>query len=225
MSDHINKNNAGNAVIEPNTSKAKIIEDGIDRIHIADEVLSALASIAVSKIPSVAPSSTSVGEGLAGFLGMKTSNKGIRIETTEKGVSLEVYVTMEYGCKLHTTARQIQDTIRTDIEEMTGMRVLAVNVHVMGVNLKELREQKALKEGKDRDTVKDKKDGKGNAAELAEKIEIAAIVAGTSAGSSASNPSDESTSSLPIEEDTVDDDCTADNDIISHESDKSEKHS
>ena len=183
------------APVKNAANKMKPAEDSPDKIHIADEVLSTIASLAIGKIPSVAPSSMSVGEGLAGFLGMKTSNKGIRIDSTEKNVSLEIYVTMEYGCKLHTAAKQLQDTVREDIEEMTGLKVLAVNVHILGVNLKELREQKALKDGKERDAKdkrdgkdgKDGKEGKGTTAELPDKSEIAAIVSGNSAASSGSD--------------------------------------
>ena len=172
--------------------RPKAAEDSPDKIHIADEVLSTIASLAIGKIPSVTPSSMSVGEGLAGFLGMKTANKGIRIESTEKNVSLEIYVNMEYGCRLHTAAKQLQDTVREDIEEMTGLKVLAVNVHILGVNLKELREQKALRDGKERDNKEKKegKDGKGTIAEGSDKSEIAAIVSGNHAVSTASDSTD-----------------------------------
>ena len=133
-----------------------------DKIHIADEVLANIAALSVGKVPSIIPSTTGVGEGLAGFLGMKNPSKGIKVETSESGVSIDVYVNMEYGCKINAVGKQLQNTVREDLEEMTGLKVLQVNVHVLSINAKDTqRDIKALrdaKENKDYKNIVDVKD-------------------------------------------------------------------
>ena len=120
-----------------------------DRIHIADDVIAMLASIAVSKIASIVPSSMSVGEGLAGFLSKKSPNKGVRVDAQENGVTIELFVTVEYGCKIHVISKQLQEMVRRDIEDMTGLKVLQVNIHVIGISTKDVKDQKTQKEMKE----------------------------------------------------------------------------
>ena len=132
-----------------------------DRIHIADEVIASIATLAMGKISSITLSSTGVSEGLAGFLGKKSYSKGVKVEANEGGVTLEIYVTMEYGCRINEVGKRIQVAVRENVEGMTGLRVRQVNVHVLGINVKEpYREVKALKDAKDGKDAKDAKDAK-----------------------------------------------------------------
>jgi uncharacterized alkaline shock family protein YloU len=42
---------------------------------------------------------------------------------------------MQYGCKIHEAARDMQGRVRNAVEEMTGLEVLNVNVSVLGVSI------------------------------------------------------------------------------------------
>jgi len=131
----------------------------MDKIHIADEVIAAIAALAVGRQPSIVPSSTGVGEGLAGFLGMKTPGKGVKVDNFDTGVSIDIFITMEYGARINIIARQLQSSVREDIEKMTGLKVLHVNVHVQGLSFKEQqKEMKALKDAKENKDYKNAKD-------------------------------------------------------------------
>ena len=130
-----------------------------DKIHIADEVIANIAALAVGKTPSIVPSNT-------GFLGIKNPGKGIKVETNDNGVSLEIYVNMEYGCRISAVGKQLQNAVREDLEEMTGLKVLQVNVHVLGINIRETQKDvKALKDAKENKDFK-------NALEVKEFIEV-----------------------------------------------------
>ncbi|MDR1061692.1 MAG: Asp23/Gls24 family envelope stress response protein [Clostridiales bacterium] len=138
-------------------------EPARDRLHIADEVLSAIAVLAVGRIPFAAASSAGVGDGLAGFLGMKNANRGVKIESGESGVSADLYVTVEYGQRINEVAKSLQDAVRSDIEDMTGLKVLHANVHVLGIYFRDAKDAKEAKDAKglrDGGDVKELKDGK-----------------------------------------------------------------
>ena len=42
---------------------------------------------------------------------------------------------MQYGCKMHEVAREIQTRVRDAVENMTGMEVVSVDVNVLGVSV------------------------------------------------------------------------------------------
>ena len=69
------------------------------------------------------------------ILGKDSSGKGIKLTHNENGLILDVYVIVEYKVKIPQLAWEIQGTIKREIEALTGLSVLGVNIHVQGVNL------------------------------------------------------------------------------------------
>jgi len=106
-----------------------------DEITIADEVIATIAGIAASEIDEVVSMSGRLGDGIAGMLGKKNLSKGIKVEVGEKEVALDLSIIVQYGCKIHIVAKEIQNKVRNAVEEMTGMKVSEVNIHVLGVNI------------------------------------------------------------------------------------------
>lgn len=105
-----------------------------DKITIADDVIATIAGIAASEVKDVTSMSGNLADGIAGMLGKKNFGKGVKVEAGEKEVIINLSVIVEYGCKIHEVAQQIQKKVRETVEEMTGLDVVEVNVHVLGVN-------------------------------------------------------------------------------------------
>lgn len=74
-------------------------------------------------------------DGLAGMLGRKAPSKGIKVELKDNLVNIDMSVIMQYGCKIHEAARDMQKRVRDAVEDMTGLEVLNVNVSVLGINI------------------------------------------------------------------------------------------
>ncbi len=108
---------------------------GEDKIRISEEVIATIAGIAASGNENVASMGGSFVDGIAGMLGRKVPSKGIKVELKENQVSLDLSVVMQYGCKIHDAARDMQSRVRKAVEEMTGLEVLNVNISVLGVNI------------------------------------------------------------------------------------------
>jgi uncharacterized alkaline shock family protein YloU len=106
-----------------------------DKIRISEEVIATIAGIAASEIENVASMSGGFVDGIAGMLGRKTPGKGIKVEMKEDQVTIDLAVVMQYGCKIHEVARQMQKRVREAVEDMTGLEVLNINVSVLGVSL------------------------------------------------------------------------------------------
>jgi uncharacterized alkaline shock family protein YloU len=124
-----------------------------DKLKIADEVIEIIASIEASKVQCVAAMSGGFTDGLAGILGKKNLGKGVRVETEGNDVKVYISLTVEYGCKIHMVAKDVQNAVRTAVQGMTGMNVTEVNINIVGINIpKEVidyKEGKELKETKE----------------------------------------------------------------------------
>ena len=115
------------------------IEEGTDlgSIRIHNNVISVIARLAARRVPGVVDLSGNLVDDLAGMIGKKSSDRGIRIEIEEDAVFIDVYVTLEYGVTIPQTAWQIQNDIREAVQDMTGKTVRAVNVIVQGIRVPE----------------------------------------------------------------------------------------
>lgn len=114
--------------IEENT------EGTTDGIKIANDVVAVIAGVAVSEVPGVASMSGGFAGGISEVLsGKKNLSKGIKVDTDEKEVKIDVNIIVEYGSRIPDVAFEIQNRVKKSVENMTGLKVAEVNVHVQGV--------------------------------------------------------------------------------------------
>jgi uncharacterized alkaline shock family protein YloU len=127
-------------------NKPVIEEANEDKLKIVDEVVETIAGIEASKVRYVTSmSGGGFTDGLAGILGKKSLGKGVRVEALENKVKVFLSIVVEYGCKIHMVARDVQNTVRAAIEDMTGLEVAEVNVNVVGISMpKEAKKEEAV---------------------------------------------------------------------------------
>ena len=113
------------------------VENGTElgSVQIHNSVIAAIAREAALKIPGVVELSGGLVDGLAGMIGKKSSDRGIRVEHQDAAVSLELHVVLEFGTRIPHVAWQVQTEVRASVEKMTGKPVKAVNVIVQGIRL------------------------------------------------------------------------------------------
>lgn len=66
--------------------------------------------------------------------GKKNLSKGIKVEAGEKETKIDVNIIVEFGVRIPDVAFEIQNRVKKAVENMTGLKVVEVNVHVQGVN-------------------------------------------------------------------------------------------
>ena len=109
-------------------------EGGNDGIQIANDVVAVIAGVAVSEVPGVASMSKGFAGGITEVLsGKKNLSKGIKVEADDKEVKIDVNIIVEYGTRIPDVAFEIQNRVKKSVENMTGLKVIEVNVHVQGV--------------------------------------------------------------------------------------------
>ena len=116
-------------------------------IRIADEVVSIIAGLAASEVEGVAAMSGGWGTGIVEMLGKKNLSKGVKVEVGEKEAAIDIYLVIEFGFPIPRVAQKVQDQVKSAVENMTGLKVTAVNVHVVGVSMKKALEKEEGFEG------------------------------------------------------------------------------
>jgi uncharacterized alkaline shock family protein YloU len=107
----------------------------IGAIKITDEVIAIIAGIAAMEVPGVAGMSGGIAGGIAEALGRKNLSKGVKVEAGEKQAAIDLYIIVEYGYRIPEVAWSIQEKVKKAVEEMTGLNVVEVNIHIQGVNI------------------------------------------------------------------------------------------
>ena len=106
-----------------------------DGIQISNDVVAVIAGVAVSEVQGVAGMAGGFAGGISEvFSGKKNLAKGIKADINEGKAKLDVNIIVEYGSRIPDVAFEIQNRVKKAVENMTGLVVEEVNVHVQGVN-------------------------------------------------------------------------------------------
>lgn len=106
------------------------------KIQIADEVIQIIAGLAASEVEGVAGMSGSFAGGITeSLLGRKNLAKGVKVQFADgdKSCSLDVSVALQFGVNIPKVCVLIQEQVKAAVENMTGLEVSSVHVHVVGV--------------------------------------------------------------------------------------------
>ena len=107
-------------------------------IKISDDVIAMCAVNATLKTKGVVAFSPVFSDNFSkNFFGKDPMYKGIKVAQSDDGISIDIYVIVEYGTKIPAIAWDIQENVKNQVEEMTDATVKAVNIHVQGVKSKE----------------------------------------------------------------------------------------
>ena len=105
-----------------------------DGIKISNDVVAVIAGVAVSEVQGVASMAGGFAGGISEVLsGKKNMAKGIKVDKTDNKAKIDVNIIVEYGSRIPDVAFEIQNRVKKSVENMTGLKVAEVNVHVQGV--------------------------------------------------------------------------------------------
>ncbi len=118
-----------------------ISESDSKGINISEEVVATIAGMAAQEVKGVAALNAS---GISEMFGMKT--KGVKVQVGEKDTVIDVSLTIDYGARIPDIAWEVQNKVKTQVEGMTGLNVVAVNVHVQGVVMPKKKNEKQIED-------------------------------------------------------------------------------
>lgn len=115
-------------------SENRNLPSELGTIRIADEVVSIISGLAATEIEGVASMSGGIAGGIAEALGRKNLSKGVKVEVGEEEAAVDLFMIVRYGSRIPDVAWQVQENVKKAVENMTGLKVVKVNVHVQGVS-------------------------------------------------------------------------------------------
>ncbi len=151
-----NKNMENGEVVELD-EEIKTENEGI---QISSDVVAVIAGVAVSEVQGVSGMSGGFAGGITEVLsGKKNLAKGIKVDIDENTAKIDVNIIVEYGSRIPDVAFEIQNRVKKSVENMTGLKVEEVNVHVQGVNTDAVMNEK---DNEDKQEENDTENSEGN---------------------------------------------------------------
>ena len=130
--------------------KEDVIEDAdsnveIDtNLNISEDVIGIIAGLAASEVEGIAGMTLGFVDGINQILGgNKKYSKGVKIELEGKKVTIDLYVNVKYGVRIPDIAWAAQNAVKSAVENMTGLDVVAVNINVQGLTFDKKEDTKS----------------------------------------------------------------------------------
>ncbi|MFW6005992.1 MAG: Asp23/Gls24 family envelope stress response protein [Candidatus Bipolaricaulota bacterium] len=100
---------------------------GIGEIEISKDVITTIAAVAALEIEGLVEQSSK--SGISSVFN-RGSGKTVETDLEDGRVKINVNIAVQYGYPVHETAQQVQDNVKKQVEDMTGLEVSEVNVDV-----------------------------------------------------------------------------------------------
>ena len=106
-------------------------ENGV--VRIADDVIASIAGIAATEVEGVVRLTGNITNEIVSKIGMNSLSKGVRIAVDNQNVKITLNCEILYGSNIPQIAKSMQDKVKQNVENMTGLTVQEVNVYVAAV--------------------------------------------------------------------------------------------
>lgn len=127
---------------EINGSVAKIINSDEGKTVIRDQVVSKIVGLAVREIDGVVRlvpfgAGQSVTQLAKSVTGSQMRDLGVHVEVGETEAAVDVRIISEYGASIPAIAEAIRTNVVGRVKEMTGLKVVSVDIDVLDLHFAE----------------------------------------------------------------------------------------
>ena len=106
----------------------------IGSVKIANDVIGMIAALAAMEIDGVSGMPGNITSESLQKSGKKLT-KGVQL--SGKNVAVDLALLMGYGFNIPATSQKVQTRVKSTVENMTGLNVTDVNVHISGITVAE----------------------------------------------------------------------------------------
>ena len=111
--------------------------DSYGEVRIADDVVGNIAAIAATEIEGVAGTVGNATKELMSRMGFNPKSRGVKVVIDKNMVTLDMALFMKYGYNIPVTSKQVQERVKTSVENMTGLTVVNVGIRIVGIDMEE----------------------------------------------------------------------------------------
>lgn len=116
-------------------SLLNVSNGSLGKVEIAPEVIEVITGIAASEVSGVSSMRGSFTTGVVEKFGKRSHSKGVKVELTNNGIIIDVYVVVHFGISIPHVAQELQTNIRQTLKNMTALDIEEINVHVVGIEM------------------------------------------------------------------------------------------
>ena len=110
------------------------IQSQFGQVRIANEVVAIIVGLALNDIKGIYAADRRKAK--------KNLSKGIEIQVVDNEVICDIELAVLYGVKIPVLAEEIQTKVKNTVENMTGLAVQSVNLHILAVRNEKQEEEK-----------------------------------------------------------------------------------
>jgi uncharacterized alkaline shock family protein YloU len=97
-------------------------------------IASVVSQTATQSYGVVGLAAKNLAEGLVQVL-VKDPSLGVDVHFTDKQITIDLYIIVEYGVNIKSVAASVTDGVRYQVEKSFGLPVGHINVHVRGLRI------------------------------------------------------------------------------------------
>ncbi|MBR7796744.1 MAG: Asp23/Gls24 family envelope stress response protein [Bacillota bacterium] len=112
-----------------------VSDDRLGKVEIAPEVIEVIAGIAATEVDGLYAMRGNFASGVAERFGKKAHSKGVKVELTDNGILIDLFVILNFGVSIPQVAQMLQTNIRQTLKNMTALEIDEINVHVVGIQM------------------------------------------------------------------------------------------
>lgn len=109
------------------------------QITVSEDVIASIAVNTLNKLPNIKPATSGFMSDL--YHGKRTSD-GVRVFCDKKDkliIRIDIFVLVKYGPRIPDVCWDVQEQVKTRVEEVTGMVTDSVNIYVQGIYFDEAK--------------------------------------------------------------------------------------
>ncbi|MDC1541825.1 Asp23/Gls24 family envelope stress response protein [Candidatus Pseudothioglobus singularis] len=112
----------------------------LGKIEIAPEVIEVIAGIAATEVEGLYAMRGNFASDVVERFGKKTHKKGVKVELTDDGITIDLFVILKFGVSIPKVAEKLQTSIRQALKTMTALEIAEINIHVVGIQMENSEE-------------------------------------------------------------------------------------
>ena len=111
-------------------------ELNMGEVQIADEVVAIIAGLAATEVDGVASLAGNLTNEVISKAGANKLAKGVKVSTEEDdNLAIRMSVNIAYGYEIPKICQQIQEKVKSAVENMTGLQVVSVDIKIASVSV------------------------------------------------------------------------------------------
>lgn len=111
-------------------------KDQVGSVVVSEDVVATIASIAAAEVEGVSAVVTNVSKELMSKVGAQKMSKAVKVQVQDNNIVIYIAITMDYGYNIPATCRNVQNRVKTSIENMIGLTCTEVNIRIMNIRVK-----------------------------------------------------------------------------------------